>query len=78
MSTVFIVSDPAVMLGRPVVAGTRITVDLILDKLAAGESVDDVLLAHPRLSREAVRAALSYAASSLRSKTVVDAKPATA
>lgn len=78
MSTTLIVSDPAVMLGKPVVAGTRITVDLILDKLAAGESVDDVLLAHPRLSREAIQAALSFAARSLRGEIVLDANPAAA
>lgn len=55
-------SDPAVMMGKPVVAGTRITVELILDKLAAGESVEDLLKAHPRLTREAVLAALEFAA----------------
>lgn len=71
-----IVSDPAVMFGKPVVAGTRITVDLILDKLAAGESMEDLLRAHPRLSAEGVRAALAFAARSLRGETVLDADPA--
>jgi uncharacterized protein (DUF433 family) len=61
-----IVSDPAVMMGKPIVAGTRITVELILEKLGAGESVEDLLAAHPRLSREAVLAALQFAAESLR------------
>ncbi|HEX8696070.1 MAG TPA: DUF433 domain-containing protein [Longimicrobium sp.] len=56
-----IVSDPAVMMGKPVVAGTRITVESILEKLAAGESIDQVLQAHPRLTREAVHAALASA-----------------
>jgi uncharacterized protein (DUF433 family) len=55
-------TDPAVMMGKPVVAGTRITVELILDKLAAGETVDQVLQAHPRLTRESVQAALAFAA----------------
>jgi uncharacterized protein (DUF433 family) len=54
----WIVSDPKVMMGKPVVAGTRITVELILEKLAAGESIEQVLDAHPRLTREAVQAAL--------------------
>ena len=45
-----IVSNPDVMMGKPVVAGTRITVELILEKLAAGETMEDVLAAHPALS----------------------------
>jgi len=54
-----IVSDPKVMMGKPVVAGTRITVELILEKLAAGETVEQILDEHPRLTREAIRAALA-------------------
>jgi uncharacterized protein (DUF433 family) len=41
MSHALITSDPAVMLGKPVVAGTRVTVELILEKLGTGESIDD-------------------------------------
>lgn len=52
-----IVSDPAVMMGKPVIAGTRITVELILEKLAAGETFEQLLQAHPRLSKEAILAA---------------------
>jgi len=44
-----IVSSPGVMMGKPVIAGTRITVELILEKLAAGETIEQVLAAHPRL-----------------------------
>lgn len=58
----FIVSDPSVMMGKPVIIGTRLTVELILEKLAGGESVDQILDAHPRLTREAIQAALSFAA----------------
>ena len=61
----FIQSDPAVMMGKPVIAGTRITVELILEKLAAGETVEQILDAHPRLSREAISAALLYAVKNL-------------
>jgi uncharacterized protein (DUF433 family) len=50
-------SNPAVMMGKPVVAGTRITVELILEKLAAGETVEQILDAHPRLTRAAISAA---------------------
>ena len=54
-------SDPAIMMGKPVVAGTRITVELILEKLSAGETIDQILAAHPRLTREGVLAALDFA-----------------
>lgn len=62
-----IISDPAVMMGKPVIAGTRITVELILEKLAAGETIEQILSAHPRLTREAIFAALKFAAEALRS-----------
>ena len=52
-----IVSNPKVMVGMPVVKGTRITVELILDKLAAGQSMEQILDDHPTLNRESVRAA---------------------
>ncbi|RMH49218.1 MAG: DUF433 domain-containing protein [Bacteroidetes bacterium] len=66
----WIVSNPSVMMGKPVIAGTRITVELILEKLAAGETMDDLLAAHPRLTREAIQAALAFAAEALRSDVV--------
>jgi uncharacterized protein (DUF433 family) len=65
-----VVSDPGVMMGKPVIAGTRITVELILEKLAAGETVEQILEAHPRLSEEAVRAALAFAADALRADVI--------
>jgi uncharacterized protein (DUF433 family) len=70
-----IVSDPNVMMGKPVVRGTRITVELILDKLAAGESVEQIVSAHPRLTPDAVRAAVSFAADALRSDVVYPMEP---
>jgi uncharacterized protein (DUF433 family) len=66
MENELITSDPAIMMGKPVVAGTRITVELILEKLAAGETVEEILDAHPRLTKEGVLAALAYAAQTLR------------
>ena len=63
-------SNPAVMMGKPVVAGTRITVELILEKLAAGESVEQILEEHPRLSREAIPAALAFASEALRADVI--------
>ena len=62
MKAELIQSDPAVMMGKPVVAGTRITVELILEKLSAGETIDQILEAHPRLTREGILAALDFAA----------------
>ena len=66
----WIVSDPNVMMGKPVIIGTRITVELILEKLAAGEAVEQVLDAHPRLTREAIYAALGFAGEALRADVV--------
>ena len=66
MKVELIQSDPAVMMGKPVVAGTRITVELILEKFSAGETIDQILEAHPRLTREGVLAALDFAAQALR------------
>lgn len=65
-----IVSDPKINMGKPTVEGTRITVELILEKLAAGESVEQLLEAHPHLNRDAILAALDYAARTLRSDIV--------
>ena len=57
-----IVRDSAVLLGKPIIAGTRITVELILCKLADGFSVEDILAMYPHFKREQVLAALNYAA----------------
>jgi uncharacterized protein (DUF433 family) len=65
-----IVSDPNVMMGKPVILGTRITVELILEKLSAGETIEQILDAHPRLTREAIQAALAFAAEALRADVV--------
>jgi len=62
--------DPSIMMGKPVVAGTRVTVELILEKLAAGETTEQILAAHPRLTRESIQAALAFAAGVLRSDIV--------
>jgi len=56
-----IVCDSEVMMGKPVVEGTRLTVENLLEKLAAGYSHDDLLQAHPRLTMDGIRAALDYA-----------------
>ncbi len=59
-----------IMLGKPVIKGTRIKVEMILQKLAAGESVEDILSQHPRLTREQVLACIDFAAKSLQADFV--------
>jgi uncharacterized protein (DUF433 family) len=66
----FIISDPSVMIGKPVIAGTRITVELIVEKLAAGETIDQILEAHPRLTKKAIQEALAFAAEALRADVI--------
>ena len=63
-------SDPSVMMGKPVIVGTRITVELILEKLSAGETNQQILAAHPRLNEEAIRAALAFATEMLRADVI--------
>jgi uncharacterized protein (DUF433 family) len=70
MTAATIVSDPAVMMGKPVVAGTRLTVEHILEELAAGTTVEQLEAAHPRLTHEAVSAALAFAATALKADVV--------
>jgi len=70
MSDQLIQSDPKIMMGKPVVAGTRITVELILEKLAAGETIEQILEEHPRLTKQAVLAAIQFAADALKADVV--------
>ena len=63
--------DPAVMLGKPVIRGTRIPVELILRKLSEGATQADLLDAYPRLTPEDIRAALAYAADTLAHENIV-------
>jgi uncharacterized protein (DUF433 family) len=65
-----VASNPEVMMGKPVIAGTRITVELILDKLGTGETTEEILDAHPRLTEKGIRAALVFAAQALRADVV--------
>ena len=70
----FIKSDPAVMMGKPVITGTRVTVELILEKLAAGETVEQIIDEHPRLTKDGVYAALAFASEVLRADVVYPTK----
>jgi len=63
--------NPKVMLGKPVIRGTRIPVELILRKLSEGASEANLLDAYPRLKRADIQAALSYAADTLAHEEVI-------
>ena len=66
MDTKLIQSNPAIMMGKPVIAGTRIPVELILEKFAAGETIEQLLDAYPRLTEEGIRATFLFPAHALR------------
>jgi uncharacterized protein (DUF433 family) len=66
-----IVVDPKVMFGKPVIKGTRITVELILRKLAEGMTYEQILSHHPHLTVEDIRAAAAFAADHLANEQIV-------
>jgi uncharacterized protein (DUF433 family) len=70
----YIEQRPDVMVGKPVIKGTRLTVELILEELSEGASEGDLLEGHPRLRLEDIRAALAFAAASLSSERTVFAE----
>ncbi len=72
METSLIQSDPKVMMGKPVIAGTRITVESVLEKLAAGETAEQLLEAHPRLTQESIFAASALASQSPLTEQEID------
>ncbi len=71
MSLPLVVSDPKVMMGKPVIVGTRVTVELLLEKLAAGEPAEQILRAHPHLPEGSIPAALAYAAAVVRNESII-------
>jgi uncharacterized protein (DUF433 family) len=60
-----------VMVGKPVIRGTRVTVELVLRKLAEGITIEDLLDGYPRITREDVHAAIQFAADTLAHEEVV-------
>jgi uncharacterized protein (DUF433 family) len=65
-----IVVDPSVCHGKACIKGTRIMVSVILDNLAAGKSVDEIIASYPTLNRDAIQAAIAYAAELVRERHV--------
>jgi uncharacterized protein (DUF433 family) len=70
----WIVTDPVILGGKPVIKGTRLSVEFILELLATGASQADVLVAYPQLTAESLAAALVYAARSLKNEVVWSVK----
>lgn len=68
----YIKQRPEVLRGKPVIKGTRIGVDLILEKIGNGESIQDILLAYPHLTLQSVLACISYGASLVRNEILID------
>jgi uncharacterized protein (DUF433 family) len=68
--------NPKVMLGKPVIRGTRITVELILRKLGDGASYRDLLEAYPHLTEDDIQAAMAYAADALAHEETIVVEPA--
>ena len=62
--------NPKVMTGKPVIRGTRITVENILERLGAGETFEEIIEAYPQLTRDAIHGALAFAAEVLSGEAV--------
>lgn len=63
--------NPNIMLGKPVIRGTRITVEIILEKLSQNISIDEILEDYPKLTREDIQAAIAYAAVALSTDEIL-------
>lgn len=66
-----IINDPGIMLGKPVIKGTRITVELILKKLAEGMSTKELVLAYPQLSEGDIHECLRYASDTIANEEII-------
>ena len=69
--------NPDVMLGKPVIKGTRIPLELIIRKLGEGAVLEDLLDAYPNLEKDDIQAALLYAADHMGNETVIYLKTGT-
>ena len=74
----YIVSDPEILVGKPAVKATRLSVDLILDRLADGWTAEDLFHSYPRPTREALQAVFAFAAEVLKDEDYVAHAKATA
>ena len=70
-----IIANPGILGGKPVIEGTRLSVEHVLGLLANGMSNEEIIESYPILSGESIRAALAYAANALRNEIVIDVPP---
>ena len=68
----YIERNPEIMLGKPIITGTRITVELLMRKLANGYSIDDILKSYPHLTKEQILSALEYAADMIANEEILE------
>lgn len=66
----YIISDPQILVGKPTLKGTRISVELILDLFAGGWTQDEVLTSYPHLNTDMLQAVFAYAAEMLRDEAI--------
>lgn len=67
----FIESDPKILFGKRAIQGNRIPVDLILEKLSRGESIEQLLSSYPQLDKKNIFACLSFAAETVKNEIVI-------
>jgi uncharacterized protein (DUF433 family) len=65
-------ANPGVMLGKPVIRGTRVPVELILRRISGGATENDLLASYPHLTRDDIRAAVAYAADTIAYEEIVE------
>ena len=67
-----IIANPGILGGKPIVEGTRLSVEHVLGLLASGMSHTEIIESYPLLTEESIRAVLAYAAKALRNEIVID------
>ena len=73
-TSVNIISNPKVMMGKPVIEGTRITVENILERLGAGETIPQILEVYPHITAKSIYAAITFAAQTMKAEVVYPAE----
>jgi uncharacterized protein (DUF433 family) len=68
--TLHIGSNPEILFGKPVIMNTRIPVDLLLEKLATGDTINDLLEAYPKITKDDIAACLLFAADSIKREVI--------
>ena len=67
-----ITRDPKILLGKPIIKGTRISVELIMSKLASGYSIEQVLINYPHLTLKQIQACFEYTANLIADEQIVE------